>query len=281
MTDKYAVIGNPIAHSKSPQIHKMFAEQTGEDISYEAIFAPLDDFAETIERLRKEGYKGCNVTVPFKLQASNLTTYLSTEVTDANAANTLAFDGEIIKADNTDGTGLVRDIEHNLRIILQGKRVLLMGAGGAARGVQMPLIRSGIQRLDIANRSPGKAEEMLIHGHRFISDQFNVTIDAKSYSDLGGEQFDIIINATSSGLSDENPLQKDVGNIFAPGALAYDMMYGRETPFMKFAREHGAVVVSDGLGMLVEQAAESFRIWRGRNLNLDTAAVIKALRVKQ
>jgi shikimate dehydrogenase len=281
MTDKYAVIGNPISHSKSPQIHKMFAEQTGQDISYEAILAPLDSFAATIERLRKEGYKGCNVTVPFKLQASNLTPYLSTEVNDANAANTLAFDGEIIKADNTDGTGLVRDIEHNLRIILQGKRVLLMGAGGAARGVQMPLICSGIQRLDIANRSLGKAEEMLIHGHRFISDQFNVTIDAKSYSDLGGEQFDIIINATSSGLSDENPLQKDVGNIFAPGALAYDMMYGRETPFMQFAREHGAAVVSDGLGMLVEQAAESFRIWRGRNLNLDTAAVIKALRAKQ
>ena len=276
MTDKYAVIGNPIEHSKSPQIHKMFARQTVQNINYDPIFAELDKFKEKVEQLRKEGYKGCNVTVPFKLQASNLTSYLSAEVISANAANTLTFIGEIIKADNTDGAGLVRDIEQNLRIALQSKRVLLMGTGGAAQGVQMPLILSGIQRLVIAYRSLEKAEEMLMHGHRFISDQFNVTIDAKSYADLRDEQFDVVINATSTGLSDEMPPLPP--GIFAPGALAYDMMYGRETPFMKFARKQGAAIVSDGLGMLVEQAAEAFKIWRGRDLQLDTASVIRALK---
>ena len=140
----------------------------------------------------------------------------------------------------------------------------------------MPLIHSGIQRLDIANRSLEKAKEMLVHGHQFISGQFNMAIIAKSYSELCNEQFDVVINATSSGLSDEMPpLPSD---IFAPGALAYDMMYGKETPFMKFAREHGAAIISDGLGMLVEQAAEAFKIWRGHDLQLDTASVIQVLK---
>jgi len=274
MTDKYAVIGNPITHSKSPQIHRMFAEQTGQDISYEAIKAPLDSFEATIRRLIEAGYKGCNVTVPFKFHASNLTPNLSTRAIDANAANTLTFDGEIITADNTDGAGLIHDIEHNLHITLQGKRVLLMGAGGAARGVQMPLIRSKIQRLVIANRSLEKAKEMLMHGYRLIENQFDVAIYAKSYSDLCNEQFDIIINATSAGLTDSYiPLPS---TIFAPGALAYDVVYGRETPFMKFARNHGADVVADGLGMLVEQAAESFYLWRG--VHPDTKPVLEKLR---
>lgn len=278
MTDKYAVIGNPITHSKSPQIHKMFAAQTGQDISYEAVLAPLDGFAATVERLRNEGYKGCNVTVPFKLQASGLTSYSSTSVQDANAANTLSFDGKTIKADNTDGTGLVRDIEQNLGVSLQGKRVLLIGAGGAARGVQMPLVLAKVQRLVIANRTFEKAKEMeeevLMFGHKHYGKLFNVEIAAKNYSDLCDEKFDVLINATSSGLSDEMPEIPKA--IFAPGALAYDMMYGRETPFMKFARANGAAIVSDGLGMLVEQAAESFRIWR--DVRPDTAPVIAALR---
>jgi len=277
MTDKYAVIGNPVAHSKSPLIHKMFAEQTGQDISYEAVLAPLDGFAATVERLRDEGYKGCNVTVPFKLQASNLTPYLATRAQDANAANTLTFDGETIKADNTDGAGLIRDIEQNLGVSLQGKRVLLMGAGGAARGVQMPLVLAKVQRLIIANRTFEKAKEMedevLMYGHKHYGKLFDVEIVAKNYSDLGDEQFDVIINATSSGLSDEMPPLPPT--IFAPDALAYDMMYGRETPFMKFAREHSARV-TDGLGMLVEQAAEAFYIWR--DVRPDTAQVIAALR---
>jgi len=277
MTDRYAVIGNPIAHSKSPEIHKMFAEQTGQDIFYEAILAPLDGFVATIERLRKKGYKGCNVTLPFKVQASNLANDLAKEVLEANAANTLTFDGEIIKSNNTDGIGLVRDIEGNLGIPLNGKRVLLMGAGGAASGVQVPLVLAKIQSLIIANRTIERAEEMLIHGRKFYADQFGIEITATNYSELLDKQFDVVINATSTGLSDEVP-PLPLG-IFAPGALAYDMMYGRETPFMKFAREHGAAIVSDGLGMLVEQAAESFFIWRG--VRPETAPVIAALRAQQ
>ncbi len=282
MTDKYAVIGNPIAHSKSPEIHTMFAEQfkdqpAGDMVYRDRILAPLDGFVATVERLREEGYKGCNVTLPFKLQASNLTPFCKRRAQDANAANTLTFEGSKIIADNTDGIGLVRDIEQNLGVSLQGKRVLLMGAGGAARGVQMPLASAKIQRLVIANRTFEKAKEMedevLMYGHKHYGNLFSVEIVAKNYSDLCDEQFDVVINATSSGLSDELPSLPPT--IFAPGALAYDMMYGRETPFMKFAREHGARS-EDGLGMLVEQAAEAFFIWRG--VRPDTAPVIAALR---
>jgi len=273
MTDKYAVIGNPIAHSKSPKIHAMFAEQTGQDISYEAIPVPMDDFDAAIKRLRKEGYKGCNVTVPFKLQASALDAYLAPEVMEANAANTLTFKDDAIIANNTDGMGLVRDIETNLGVSLQGKRVLLMGAGGAARGVQMPLILAKVKRFVIANRTLARAEEMLLHGQQFYLDRLGIDVAARIYSELNDERFDVVINATSTGLTDEMlPLPP---GIFAPGALAYDMMYGRKTPFIKFAEEQG-VRVADGLGMLVEQAAESFYIWR--KVRPDTAPVIAALR---
>lgn len=265
MTDRYAVIGNPISHSKSPLIHKLFAEQTGQDISYEAIAAPLDGFTATIEKLRAKGYKGCNVTVPFKLLASNLTQYLATEVIEANAANTLTFNDEQIIANNTDGTGLVRDIEQNLGVNLQGKRVLLMGAGGAASGVLLPLRETGAN-ITITNRTVDKA--------RHLAKRF--AISSCSYEELVGKKFDVVINATSAGLTDsEIPLPT---GIFAPGALAYDMMYGRETPFMKFARSEGATV-ADGLGMLVEQAAEAFYIWRG--VRPETAPVIAKLRTLQ
>ena len=277
MTDRYAVIGNPVLHSKSPQIHKMFAEQTGQDISYEAILAPLDGFAATIQRLRKEGYKGFNVTVPFKKEAWHLG-QLSTRAIDAYAVNTLKFeDGKII-CDITDGIGLINDIENNIKIPLKDKRILLIGAGGAAYGVLHPLLEASQSSLVIYNRTLEKAVSMtkLIEQHENFR---SFSGKAVEFGALGNAQFDVVINATSAGLTDsEIPLPP---TIFVPGALAYDMMYGRETPFMKFAREHGAAVVSDGLGMLVEQAAESFRIWRGRNLNLDTAAVIKALRAKQ
>ena len=274
MTDKYAVIGNPIAHSKSPLIHKMFAGQTGQDIGYEAILAPPDGFVATVKRLRKEGYKGCNVTVPFKQEASDLAPYLTPEVLEANSANTLTFKDGAIIANNTDGAGLIRDIELNLGVSLQGKRVLLMGAGGAARGVLVPLVFAKVKRLVTANRTLERAQEMLVHGQRFYEGQPGMEIAAKTYSELCDEQFDVVINATSTGLTDEMLPLPDT--LFAPGALAYDMMYGRETPFMKFAREQGAAVVSDGLGMLVEQAAESFYIWRG--VRPETAPVIAALR---
>ncbi len=280
MTDKYAVIGNPIAHSKSPQIHKMFAEQTGQDISYEAILAPPDGFAATVERLRKAGYKGCNVTVPFKFEAFKLANDVSNEVIDAidsgdkaDAVNTLDFRNYKIASYNTDGIGLVNDIEQNLKVSLKNKRILLIGAGGAAAGVLHPLLEASQSPLVIYNRTLKKATSLkkTVEQH----DKFRLfSIKAVEFGGLRDEQFDVIINATSAGLTDsEIPLP---ATIFAPSALAYDMMYGRETPFMKFAREHGASVVADGLGMLVEQAAESFRIWRG--IRPDTAPVIAALR---
>jgi len=274
MTDKYAVIGNPVSHSKSPLIHRMFAQQTGQDISYEAIESPLDGFAATIERLRKEGYKGCNVTVPFKEQAFHLNigipTSLSEYADNAKAANTLKFLDSEIEIDNTDGVGLVRDLEQNRGVDLTGKRLLLMGAGGAAKGVLLPL-RRALRRVDanitIANRTVDRAHH--------LAKGTNVSICG--YEELAGKSYDIVINATSSGLFDEMPPLPP--GIFAPGALAYDMMYGRETPFMKFAREHGADVVADGLGMLAEQAAEAFFIWRG--VRPDTAPVIAALRKQE
>ena len=267
MTDKYAVIGNPIAHSKSPQIHKMFAEQTGQDISYEAILAPLDGFAATIERLHDEGYKGCNVTVPFKFEALQLSTWLNGRAQVAQAVNTLKFEDSSILGYNTDGFGLERDIKRNLGVEIEGKRVLLMGAGGAAHGVAQPLFNINAN-LAVVNRTVEKARDMTAA----FDKQHQATV--YSYEEIAGQHFDIVINATSSGLSDEMPPLPP--GIFAFGALAYDMMYGRETPFMKFAREHGAAVVSDGLGMLVEQAAESFWIWRG--VRPDTTPVIAALR---
>lgn len=279
MTDRYAVIGNPISHSKSPQIHKLFAEQTGEDISYEAIEAPLDGFASTIERLSKEGYKGCNVTVPFKFEAFKIADSIGFEVMDAvesgheaDAVNTLLFKNNKIGGYNTDGTGLVNDIEKNFNIPLNEKRILLIGAGGAAAGVLHPLLEASQSPLVIYNRTLGKAESLkkTITQHEKFR---HFSIKPVEFGELGSEQFDIVINATSAGLTDsEIPLPP---TIFAPGALAYDMMYGRETPFMKFARQHGAQV-ADGLGMLVEQAAEAFFIWRG--VRPETAPVIAALR---
>ncbi len=266
MTDRYAVIGNPISHSRSPLIHKLFAEQTGQDMSYEAIEAPLNGFAATVQRLRAEGYKGCNVTVPFKFEAYALCDQLGSRAREAKAVNTLLFrDGEILGA-NTDGAGLLADIEKNLGFKLMWKDALLLGAGGAAAGVVWPLFNAGVGVV-IANRTIEKA--------RLLAEEFtgSGTVYAKRYDELAGRQFDLVINATSSGLSDELPPLPD--GLFKPGALAYDMMYGRETPFMAFARKQGAAVVADGLGMLVEQAAEAFILWR--NVRPDTRPVLEKL----
>ena len=279
MTDKYAVIGNPIAHSKSPLIHRMFAEQTGEDISYEAVLAPLDGFSATVERLRKEGYKGCNVTVPFKFEAFKIADSYGFEVMDAlesdqraDAVNTLTFlNGKIIGY-NTDGIGLINDIQKNRSVELKSKRILLIGAGGAAAGVLHPLLEASQAPLVIYNRTLGNAEALQKNVTQHEKFRL-ISIRPVQFGGLDSEQFDVVINATSAGLTDsEIPLPP---TIFASGALAYDMMYGRETPFMKFAREHGARV-TDGLGMLVEQAAEAFYIWR--DVRPDTAPVIAALR---
>ncbi len=267
MTDRYAVIGNPISHSKSPLIHKLFAEQTGQDMSYEAIEAPLNGFAATVQRLRAEGYKGCNVTVPFKFEAYQLCDELGPRAKDAKAVNTLLFrDGKVLGT-NTDGTGLLNDIQNNLGFKLMWKDALLLGAGGAAAGVLWPLFNAGVGVI-IANRTIEKAQ--------LLAEEFTGagTVYARRFDELAGRKFDLIINATSSSLKDELPPLPD--GLFKPGALAYDMMYGRETPFMAFAREQGAAMVSDGLGMLVEQAAEAFYVWR--NVRPDTKPVLELLR---
>ena len=267
MTDKYAVIGNPVSHSKSPLIHKMFAEQTGQDISYEAIEAPLNGFTATIQQLRAVGFKGCNITVPFKHEAFTLANELSGRARAAHAVNTFLFQNEIILGDNTDGVGLVTDIEQNLSHKLLFKSVLLMGAGGAAHGVIWHLFNAGAAVI-IVNRTMDKAEKLAAEFEGYG------TVFAKSYTALAGQQFDIVINATSSSLNDALPPLPQ--GLFKPDSLAYDMMYGKQTPFLRFAREQGAAHLSDGLGMLVEQAAVAFQKWRG--VSPDTAPVIAKLR---
>ncbi len=267
MTDQYAVIGHPVSHSKSPLIHQAFAAQTQQDISYQAIEAPLDGFKATIERLMSEGYKGCNVTVPFKFEAYQLCDELGQRAQDAKAVNTLLFrDGKILGT-NTDGPGLVMDIQQNLGIEMMWKDVLLLGAGGAAAGVMWPLFNTGVS-IEVANRNMDKA--------RALVKEFEgpCSVRTRRYEDLPGRSYDIVINATSSGLRDELPPLPE--GLFKPGALAYDMMYGRETPFMAYARRNGAAIVSDGLGMLVEQAAVAFDLWRG--VRPETASVIASLR---
>ncbi len=256
MSDRYGVIGNPIAHSKSPMIHAEFARQTGQDIIYMAILAPLDRFAEAVTEFRAGGGRGLNVTVPFKQEAFKLATRLTERAALAQAVNTLKFEGGTILGDNTDGAGLVRDIRDNLHFSIEGKRVLLMGAGGAARGVLMPLLAQRPTSLTIANRTPEKAVAL----QEAFSAYGNVV--ASSYPDLQGRQFELVINATASSLHDEMPPLPE--GVFAPGALAYDMMYGKDLPpFLCFAEQQGAAYLADGLGMLVEQAAESFCLWRG------------------
>ena len=267
MTDRYAVIGNPVAHSRSPEIHAEFARQTGEDIAYTAILAPLDGFRPVVEAFRNEGGSGLNVTLPFKHEAWRLCERRSERSDRARAVNTLIFDGAVIAGDNTDGAGLTRDIARNLGFDLRSKRALLLGAGGAAWGVGLPLLATGIASLTIANRTVSKALEL----RRSLAD-FPM-VDGCGYEALQGREFDLVVNATSAGLSGAAPPLPE--EMFAPGALAYEMVYGRFTPFMEFARGCGARV-ADGLGMLVEQAAESFFIWR--RVRPETAPVIARLR---
>jgi len=256
MTDRYAVIGNPIAQSKSPQIHRAFAQQLGQDLTYEAILAPRDGFAVVIAAFRKSGGLGMNVTVPFKLEAFALAAERTERADEAGAVNTLKFDGLAILGDNTDGLGLVHDIRDRLGFEIRGKRVLLMGAGGAARGVVLPLLREQPASLAIANRTVEKAIAL---GRHFAS--FG-RVEAGDYAHLAGRSFDLIINATSASLSGEVPPLPP--GAFADGSLAYDMVYGDEqTRFMQHAAERGAAHLADGLGMLVAQAAESFLLWRG------------------
>jgi len=255
MSDLYCVFGNPIAHSKSPAIHAAFAAATGQSLSYEARLAAVDGFKQAVSEFMTAGGKGANVTVPFKEEAFRLATRLSERAARAGAVNTLVLNGSEIFGDNTDGAGLVRDITHNLGIPLVGKRILLLGAGGASRGVIAPLLAEIPAALFIANRSADKAVA--------LAESFAdiAAVDAGNFAKTTGKSFDVVINATSSSLSGESlPLPP---GIFAPGSLAYDMMYGQgDTPFLALAREQGAARCADGLGMLVEQAAEAFFVWR-------------------
>ena len=263
MTDRYAVFGNPISHSKSPRIHALFAAQTGQDISYEALLAPLDGFAGTVLAFAAAGGRGANVTVPFKEEAFRLATTLTQRARAAGAVNTLSFAADAIAGDNTDGAGLVRDLKANLGCDLAGKRILLLGAGGAARGVTLPLLDEQPGSLTIANRTAEKAVQ--------LAAAFG--IEGGGFEMLAGRSFDLVINATSAGLSDA-PLPLPTG-LFASSGLAYEMLYGRETHFMAQARAAGCRV-ADGLGMLVEQAAEAFLLWRGARPV--TGPVLAALR---
>jgi shikimate dehydrogenase len=273
MADKYAVIGNPVEHSLSPVIHAAFARATGEDIAYDWIPAPLDGFRQAALDFREGGGKGLNVTLPFKHEAWRLADDHIGYALSAEAVNTLEFTEEKTVGYNTDGIGLTRDLKVNLGYAVRGRRVLLMGAGGAAYGVMEPLLREQPATIVVVNRTLEKALNLVAHFE--VRHGTAVRADARSYDGLGEARFDIVLNATSAGLADAlPPLPRSV---FATGALAYDMVYGKRTPFLEFAAAQGART-ADGLGMLVEQAAESFFIWRG--VRPETAPVIRALRMK-
>ena len=271
--DRYAVIGHPVAHSKSPQIHAAFARATGEAIEYVALLAPLDGFAKTVHAFIAAGGRGANVTVPFKQQAYALAQQAGPRAAQARAANVLSFAEGRIVADNTDGVGLLRDLKENLGCAVAGRRVLLMGAGGASWGVTGPLVAEGPAVLSIVNRTRDRAVALVRH---FASAAGACVLEALEYGELAGRRYDLVINATSAGLQDAMPWLPP--ELFLPGALAYDMMYGKATPFLAFARAQGARS-ADGTGMLVEQAAESFYIWRG--VRPQTAPVIAMLRAKE
>lgn len=271
MTDRYAVIGNPIAHSKSPQIHAAFARETGEDIDYRAILGPMDGFEDAVRAFRDDGGLGMNVTVPFKLRAFEMADQPSDRARLAGAANVLKFQGGRILADNADGVGLVSDIRDNLAVPVAGRRVLILGAGGATRGVLMPLLEERPELLVIANRTVERAVDL---ASAFAERGPVRGLGYEALESDGG--FDLVINATSAGLSGEAlPVSAE---LFAGAALAYDMVYGKGlTPFLRLARDGGAARVADGVGMLVEQAAESFVWWRG--VRPGTRAVIDEMTV--
>lgn len=283
MSDRYAVIGNPVAHSRSPSIHARFAAQTGQDIAYGRVLAPLDGFAAAVERFRDEGGCGLNVTLPFKAQAHAWAPRCTARARAARAVNTLRFDAAGALGDNTDGVGLVLDIEQRIGVSLARRSVLLVGAGGAARGVAGPLVAAGVACLVIANRTPAAAEALAAA----VAAELPPAADKGAGAapavpracrfDALEPGFDLVVNATSTGLGDARLPIADA--VFAAAALGYDMFYApRATAFMAQAAAGGCARVCDGLGMLVEQAAESFLLWRGvRPL---TAPVYEALRAE-
>ena len=276
MPDRYAVIGHPIAHSKSPFIHGLFAQATGQDMVYEAIDGGAEPggFERALAAFRAAGGRGMNVTLPFKLAALAVADSASEDARLAGAANTLSFEGGRIEARNTDGIGLVGDIEVNLGLPLAGRRVLLLGAGGATRGAVRPIARAGAARIVIANRTADKAETLAVELAPHLG---GVPLVGCGLAALGTQgAFDVVINATSASLDGQAPAVP--AGAFAPGALAYDMVYGKGlTPFLAQAQAAGCAHVADGVGMLIEQAAEAFAWWRG--VRPDTRAVRARLTV--
>ncbi len=270
MLDQYAVIGNPIAQSKSPLIHASFAEQTGEALVYGKIEGAPGEFERTVRAFRAAGGCGLNVTTPFKLEAARFATRCATSVQLVGAANTLKFEGDEVLAENFDGLGLLQDVVHNLHAPLQGKRVLLMGAGGAARGALLPLLDQAPYELVIVNRTVSRAHELAAIGSDFGS------IRASSYAELEGREFDLVFNATSASLRGELPPLPP--SVFGGCVLAYEAAYGKGlTPFLRLAQGAGVTRLADGVGMLVEQAAHAFAWWRG--VRPDTRDMIRALTV--
>lgn len=273
MTDRYAVVGNPVAHSLSPRIHAAFAAASGQDMGYERLLAPRDGFADTVRQFFAEGGAGLNVTVPFKAEALALMDRLDAAAEAAGAVNTIVIDGDGLCGCNTDGAGLVRDLTGNCALSLAGARILLVGAGGAALGAVRPLLAAGPAALTIANRTAPRAAELAA---RLQREGFAAAIIGVEPGEVRGP-FDLLINATSAGLDSEVPALHPA----APsGAVCYDMMYApagsRGTAFGRWAQAHDAVRVVDGLGMLVEQAALAFALWRG--VEPDTAAILRELR---
>ena len=268
----YAVVGHPISHSKSPRIHSLFARNTGEPVEYTAIQAPLEGFESTVREFFERGGQGLNVTVPFKEQAWKLAEQRTARAQKAGAANTLYQDQDgALVADNTDGAGLVRDLRDNHRVTLAGARVLILGAGGAVRGVVGPILAQRPAAVTIANRTVARAETLV---QLFSEDAGDTRLDACGFEQPDAP-YDVIINGTSASLQGDLPPVSE--KVIGVDTVVYDMMYSLQTTtFNQWALDHGARHVFDGLGMLVEQAAESFRVWRG--VMPETAPVIEQLR---
>ncbi len=266
---KYAVIGNPINHSISPMIHAQFSKEFGLAISYEKILSPIDKFHNTVKQFIDAGGLGFNITLPFKIQAHDLSKNLTPNAKAAGAVNTIKIEGSVLIGENTDGNGLVNDLLNNLKQPLAGKKILIIGAGGAAQGILKPILDCNPEKILLANRTKEKslklASSFLQYGK----------ICGFGLDQIKGKPVDIVINATSASIDGNIPL---IVQGVVEGALCYDLMYGIETPFMKWAKQHSARKVTDGLGMLVEQAALSFSFWLGKNPQ--TQSIINSIRAK-